>query len=141
MTQSLRSADERKLVHKRKCMELKLFLPGSPGGSKKKKKKKSKNTACQVRVATAAKQRRQQSSPRCRRRYPTSASRSTDSGSQSITPDNKLFDMQGHLGNHHQQPAAHSATYKKTPATTQYRDKSHNSSPYVCECCLLAITL
>ena len=39
MTQSLRSADERKLVHKRKCMELKLFLPGSPGGSKKKKKK------------------------------------------------------------------------------------------------------
>ena len=35
---SLRSADGRKLVHKRKCMELKLFLPGSPGGSKKKKK-------------------------------------------------------------------------------------------------------
>ena len=28
----------RKLVHKRKCMELKLFLPGSPEGSKKKKK-------------------------------------------------------------------------------------------------------
>ena len=40
MTQSLRSADGRKLVHERKCMELKLFLPGSPGGSKKKKKKK-----------------------------------------------------------------------------------------------------
>ena len=40
LTQSLRSADGRKLVHKRKRMELKLFLPGSPGGSKKKKKKK-----------------------------------------------------------------------------------------------------
>ena len=38
MTQSLRSADGRKLVYKRKCLELKLFSPGSPGGSKKKKK-------------------------------------------------------------------------------------------------------
>ena len=28
---------------KRKCTELKLFLPGSPGGSKKKKKKKSRS--------------------------------------------------------------------------------------------------
>ena len=42
---SLRSADGRKLVHKRKCMELKLFLPGSPGGSKKKKKKIVRATA------------------------------------------------------------------------------------------------
>ena len=35
---SLRFADGQKLVHVRKCMELKLFLPGSPGGSKKKEK-------------------------------------------------------------------------------------------------------
>ena len=55
MTQTLRSADGRKLVHKRKCMELKLFLPGSPGGSKKKKKKKvstGRRTYLKLQVST-----------------------------------------------------------------------------------------
>ena len=36
LTPSLRFADGQKLVNKRKFMELKLFLPGSRGGSKKK---------------------------------------------------------------------------------------------------------
>ena len=36
---SLCFADEQKLVRKRKCMKLELFLPGSPGGSNKKTEK------------------------------------------------------------------------------------------------------
>ena len=37
-TSTLRFADGQKLVHKRKCMDLELILPGSPGGSYKKKR-------------------------------------------------------------------------------------------------------
>ena len=46
MTQSLRSADGRKLVHKRKCKELKLFLTRISKGYEK--IKKTKKIRCQI---------------------------------------------------------------------------------------------
>ena len=40
LSSSLRFADGQKMVHKRKCIELELFLPGSPRRSYKKRRKK-----------------------------------------------------------------------------------------------------